>query len=340
MKRLIKLVACLALISIAIGLVFAPSSFAASDTADVTETTFFGNVEDDGKGCGVYMILTQVLDILTFGVGIAAAIGIAIAGTTYLTSSGNPQQTVKAKHRIFEIVLGLAVYAVLYSTINFLLPNGHFNSNPSCATISDQELAARKAAEAAKKQQAQQKTTTQTTQKTNTNTNKQASLEKWYDAMTKQFQYMKNAKYGSNFKSDFKLSKKAGTCITFVSTSLQRLGVIPKNTYVWISKSGKISGSAASYIKKHKATFEILYPNKTASQLKKNNKIKKGDIVAYNVNRGKSNDASHIMVFMGFNKKGKPLFNTWGHRRALNKEHPSYANRKINMIIRLKKTSV
>lgn len=335
MKRLIRLVACLVLISVAIGLLFAPSSFAASDTADVTETTFFGNVEDDGKGCGVYMILTQVLDILTFGVGIAAAIGIAIAGTTYLTASGNSQQTVKAKHRIFEIVLGLAVYVIFYSTINFLLPNGHFNSNPSCTTISDQELATRKA-EAAKKQQAQ----AQTTQKTNTNTNKQASLEKWYDAMTKQFQYMKNAKYGSNFRSDFKLSKKAGTCITFVSTSLQRLGVIPKNTYVWISKKGKISGSAASYISKHKATFEILYPNKTASQLKKNNKIKKGDIVAYNVNRGKSNDASHIMVFMGFNKKGKPLFNTWGHYRALGKEHSSYANRKINMIIRLKKTSV
>ena len=68
--------------------------------------------------------------------------------------------------------------------------------------------------------------------------------------------------------------------------------------------------------------------------------FKKGDIVAYNYNRGKSNDASHIMVFMGFNSKGNPLFNTWGHYRKLNSEHSTYANRKINMIIRLKKTSL
>ena len=151
---------------------------------------------------------------------------------------------------------------------------------------------------------------------------------------------MKKAKYGSNYKSIFELSKREGTCITFVSTSLQRLGIIPKNKYVWISAKGKITGSAASFIKKHKDTFEIFYPNKTAKQLKKEGKIKKGDIVAYNVNRGKSNDASHIMVFMGFNKKGKPTFNTWGHYRKLNSEHSSYANRNINMIIRLKKTSL
>ena len=42
-------------------------------------TTFFGDIQDDGEGCGVYMILNLILDILTYGIGIAAIIGISIS---------------------------------------------------------------------------------------------------------------------------------------------------------------------------------------------------------------------------------------------------------------------
>ena len=114
---------------------------------NIVETTFFGNMEDS-DGCGVYTILNLVLTIFTFGVGIAAAIGISIAGVTYLTSKGNIEQTNKAKRRIFEIVIGIAFYVVILAAANFLLPE--FNTDfKACKTLSNQEVANRKAQEAA-----------------------------------------------------------------------------------------------------------------------------------------------------------------------------------------------
>ncbi|MBP5648250.1 hypothetical protein J6X04_03135, partial [Candidatus Saccharibacteria bacterium] len=91
--------------------------FPAFATDGTIETTFWGNIQDDGNGCGVYMILNLILDILTYGVGIAAIIGISISGITYLTAKGNEQQTIKAKRRIYEIVIGLVAYAALYAAL-------------------------------------------------------------------------------------------------------------------------------------------------------------------------------------------------------------------------------
>ena len=91
-------------------------------------TTFFGRVEDDGKGCSVFMVLNLIIDILTGIIGIAAVIGISVAGIQYLTAKGNEQQATKAKRRIYEIVIGLFAYVILYGVINFLLPGGKFST--------------------------------------------------------------------------------------------------------------------------------------------------------------------------------------------------------------------
>lgn len=101
------------------------------------ETTFFGEVKDDGKGCSVYSILVLVLDILSLGIGIIGVVGITIVGIQYLTSSGNDQQATKARHRMFEIVIGLVAYALLYSATSFLLPGGKFNLSSECSTNSN-----------------------------------------------------------------------------------------------------------------------------------------------------------------------------------------------------------
>ncbi|MBP5647763.1 hypothetical protein J6X04_00505, partial [Candidatus Saccharibacteria bacterium] len=75
-------------------------TYPAFATDGIIETSLWGPIQDDGNGCGVYMILNLILDILTYGVGIAAIIGISISGITYLTAKGNEQQTIKAKRRI------------------------------------------------------------------------------------------------------------------------------------------------------------------------------------------------------------------------------------------------
>ena len=122
-----------------------PSSQPSQQTETVTEnetearggikTTFFGEIEDDDKGCGIYRVLDLVIDILSVGIGIAAVVGISLSGITYMTAVGNPQKTTTAKRRIAEIVIGVALYALLYAVLNFLLPGGKLNPSDVCLAI-------------------------------------------------------------------------------------------------------------------------------------------------------------------------------------------------------------
>lgn len=79
---------------------------------------------DEGDGDGIYAILNLVLDIFTYGVGTLGVIGIVISGIQYLTAADNEQKMAKAKKRIIEVVIGLAIYAVLYLALKWLLPGG------------------------------------------------------------------------------------------------------------------------------------------------------------------------------------------------------------------------
>lgn len=116
------------------------SSTKATETTETTETaktssdnktiktTFFGEVEDDGEGSSIFRILKLVVEIMTIGVGILGVVGISIVGVQYLTAGGDEQRTTKAKRRMFEIVIGLAIYAVFWALVNWLLPGGIWSS--------------------------------------------------------------------------------------------------------------------------------------------------------------------------------------------------------------------
>ena len=81
---------------------------------------------EDSKGAGVYEILLIVLNILTGLVGVLGVLGIVISGITYLTSRDNVEQATKAKKRIVQIIIGLAIYAALYVGLQWLIPGGIF----------------------------------------------------------------------------------------------------------------------------------------------------------------------------------------------------------------------
>lgn len=152
-------------------------------------------------------------------------------------------------------------------------------------------------------------------------------LQKWYNAMREQFNWSKNQNY-KFVTPTVASSKKNGTCITFPAVSLQRLGLLPKGKYFYYHPQHKrISGSGAEIVKKSDR-FKLFYPNKTIKQL--GDKLQKGDIIGF------GNPAYHTMVYMG-KKNGKPIFNTMGHKRGLGVNYPAYANRKINMVVRIKK---
>lgn len=74
---------------------------------------------DDGIQC----LLQWSVDILSVGVGVLAFIGISVSGVQYLTAGGSEEKTRKAKRRIFEIVIGLALYAIIYAILKWLLPS-------------------------------------------------------------------------------------------------------------------------------------------------------------------------------------------------------------------------
>ena len=80
---------------------------------------------DEGGSGGIYHTLNLVLDVFSIGIGIAAVIGIAIAGIQYLTSKGDSANTAKAKRRLYNIIIGVACYAVLWAGLKWLLPNSN-----------------------------------------------------------------------------------------------------------------------------------------------------------------------------------------------------------------------
>lgn len=76
-----------------------------------------------GNGAGVKCIILLVVNILSVLVGIVGIIGIVIVGIQYLTAGGNEEQTRKAKRRLLEIIIGMALYFAASGLLNWLLPN-------------------------------------------------------------------------------------------------------------------------------------------------------------------------------------------------------------------------
>ena len=116
------------LFAILAGLAFlAPApAFAADDNKNnCVETAILGtnNKVCDDKGDSVIHILKLVVDIMTIGIGILGVIGISITGIQYLTAGGSEEKTRKAKRRMFEIVIGLAAYVLIYAILKWLLPS-------------------------------------------------------------------------------------------------------------------------------------------------------------------------------------------------------------------------
>ena len=78
------------------------------------------------QGNGVWGILLIAINILTAGVGIAAVGGLIFAGITYGTASNDQGKIVKAKEMIYNVVVGLIMYALMYAFLQYLTPGGVF----------------------------------------------------------------------------------------------------------------------------------------------------------------------------------------------------------------------
>lgn len=67
-------------------------------------------------------LLELVARILVYGLGVAAVIGVVVVGILYLTARDNEAQVTKAKQRLFDVVIGLVAWALLWTVLNWLTP--------------------------------------------------------------------------------------------------------------------------------------------------------------------------------------------------------------------------
>lgn len=116
-------------IAIAVILGFSIVSFPANATnnttifAETAETSILKTcAKDDGNGGSVLCLFETIVDIMTIGIGILGVIGITIVGIQYLTAGGSEEKTRKAKRRMFEIVIGLVAYVLIYAILKWLMP--------------------------------------------------------------------------------------------------------------------------------------------------------------------------------------------------------------------------
>lgn len=134
---------------------------------------------------------------------------------------------------------------------------------------------------------------------------KETIIDKELAACKTQADWMKNARYEYEKSPTVAKSKKKGTCVTYVSCVLQRIGLIPSGQSLWHDENGKVYGANGN--------FTVIYPkNKTLSQLK--NELKAGDIVMDGSGVG---SGSHVFILTGKWNGSKPvIWDNWSGQKS------------------------
>lgn len=91
--------------------------------ADEVDTNLFGCVPTDEDGSGIKRLLSLIVTVLLYGIGAAAVVGVVWAGILYLTARDNEAQAAKAKTRLVEVAIGLIAWAMLFTLLQWLIPN-------------------------------------------------------------------------------------------------------------------------------------------------------------------------------------------------------------------------
>lgn len=124
--------------------------------------------------------------------------------------------------------------------------------------------------------------------------------------------------------------KKTSNCSTFVCYALQESEILKPGQYFWINGDHiEYRGTGTkSRLQKYASISHPHKPPKKAG-------LMKGDIVGYE-------DNAHTMEFHGWNKKGKPIWFSYGPNDVGDKEPKvknGYTNKKIMTIVRIKRGS-
>ena len=68
-------------------------------------------------------IITFVISVFSIGIGVLATIGLIICGYFILTARDNEQQVSKAKQRLYEIIIGIVIWAIGAGAVLLFIPD-------------------------------------------------------------------------------------------------------------------------------------------------------------------------------------------------------------------------
>jgi len=85
-----------------------------------------GNCVDNtaSSGGAIVAYLREWLLLLSGLVGMVVMVMIVVAGVQYITSTGDPGLVKSAKQRIFNAILALVLYLMMFAILQFLVPGG------------------------------------------------------------------------------------------------------------------------------------------------------------------------------------------------------------------------
>lgn len=132
-RQTAKFICCL-LVSIFVVSVFLIPSKAFANTCGGAGTNILSC--DIGGDATIWYLINIITTILTAGVGALAVIGIILSGLTLLSARDDPDQVRKAKKRLFDVVVGVVIWGLLWVLIQFLIPGGVLSPNAEVDSIS------------------------------------------------------------------------------------------------------------------------------------------------------------------------------------------------------------
>jgi hypothetical protein len=93
--------------------------------ADCPETSII-KVACDNEGGGIWGILDMIITIMTTGVVIVAVGGVLYGAILWTTAADDSGKIQKSKEVIFNVVMGLVAFALMYAFLQYLIPGGVF----------------------------------------------------------------------------------------------------------------------------------------------------------------------------------------------------------------------
>ena len=249
--------------------------------------------------------------IMTIGVGILGVLGITIVGIQYLTAGGSEEKTRKAKRRMFEIILGLAAYALLFGFVQWLgiEPDQNLiNNNVTTGKITPRKSVSSTVASVKKSNNGTGANASGTNANTKgTSANGQKIMKK-AEEMAGKIEKSGLRYQNSGGIYNWKQAQHAGRihCAQYVSIVLQEAGLIPKNAVFYLGWNGGAVIEGYDIAKDKDFTVTKLSKAQSVKQLVNSGKLVPGDIV------GRGVDGWHTMIYRG-KENGKYLFYSVGN---------------------------